>query len=283
MISPHFYPFGVSIRCFLRSFFLQLILIAFFVSTVEAQSYFRSMPPSSPYESDILSARPIRYFIAIGGGVLAFQHLGDFSPNCDCFFSGEKGMRALFAAEFSVQYPKLGFAFKGQISYQDVSATFSRKTSRMSVVVGDNPDVLVDYENSSKVELTYLALATSFAWYFPYTQIFLAGGLEFGIPRIHSFDHIEKILTADRYYYDGSTTNTLLPKEDIPGSSHLRIGLNIGVGVDIIITSRFYITPEIGATYPFTTVTTVNDPLRVTHRDWKVLTERAIIFFKYRI
>lgn len=266
-----------------RTYFPGIIWILFLcllrTGSSSGQQLFSSLPFESvpaPYESDILAARPVRYFIAIGGGVIPFQHLGDFSPNCECRFSGGKGLRPLFAAEFSVQYPKLGFSIKAQFTYQNVSADFVRRSSRTSVVVGDNPDINVEYENTSQVKLHYLAMSATYAWYFPYTQIFMYGGFELGYPVTYTYNNEEKILTPGVRYYDGNTTNTLLPTQNIPGGKIIRLGIAVGIGIDIILSSRFYLTPEVGATYPFSTVTS-NDT------DWKVMTERALLFLKFRL
>ncbi len=230
---------------------------------------------SVPYESDVLAARPVRYFLAIGAGAMAFQHLGDYSPLCDCRFSGEKGFKPLFAVEFSIQYPRMGFSIKNMFTYQDVSAEFSRKSMRKSVVVGDNPDIDVEYLNTSNVKLKYISLITSFAWYFPYTQIFLYGGAELGYPLKANWDHVETILTKGVTYYNGDTKNILLPEGEIPGGKKLRIALAVGLGFDIILSSRIYITPQLGANYPIT-------PISSEDSDWKVVTEYGMIFLKVR-
>lgn len=235
-------------------------------------------PPAeaAPYESDILSARPVRYLVGIAPVVMPFQHLGDFSPSCDCLFSGGRDVKAAFALEFSIRYPKLGFAIKNMVAYQNLSAEFSRRSTRKSVVVGDNPDIDVAYENSSAVNLRYLAVSSSFAWYIPYTQLFLSAGLEVGFPLKKTYDHIERILTPGVSYYNGATVTTLLPEEEIPGADRLRIGIALGAGADIPLSTVFTITPQFGATYPLTTVTSAD-------KDWRVLTEYGMLFFKVRL
>ncbi len=235
-------------------------------------------PPAGtpPYESDILSARPVRYLIGVAGGVMPFQHLGDFSPSCDCNFSGARKVGASFALEFSIRYPKLGFAIKNMVVYQNLSAEFSQRSTRRSVVVGDNPDIDVEYENTSAVNLRYLTVSSSFAWYIPYTELFFSAGVEVGFPLKKTYDHIERILTPGVAYYDGSTVATLLPDRDIPGAERLRVGIIAGAGADIPVSSRVTITPQLGATYPLTTVTSADG-------DWKVLTEYGMLFFKVRL
>lgn len=265
-----------------------LILCVFLLipwAASRTQNYFQSNleTPVAPYESDILSARPVRYLLAVGGGVLAYQHLGSFSPNCDCNFSGEKGTRALFGAEFSVHYPKLGFAVKGLLLYQDFSADFSYNVTRMSVVVGDDPDIPVQYLKSSSVDLQYLSLTTSAVWFFPYTQMYLSGGLEIGYSLTSEFDHIEEIKTPNVYYYDGSTKTTLLPKSEIRGADGLRFGLAVSFGVDITLSSRIFLTPEVGGVIPLTSVTSENNPQTVQQNNWRVVTERAMLFLKVRL
>ena len=66
---------------------------------------------NTPYESDILAARPVHYMLGVGPGMMYNMHGGSFSPSCDCIFSDEDGSRFHFAAEFLVRYPKVGVAY----------------------------------------------------------------------------------------------------------------------------------------------------------------------------
>lgn len=241
---------------------------------LQAQPRFEPGTPA-PYESDILSARPVRVYLGVALGAYAFQHQGSFSPACDCEFSGENGIHVLYAGELSVQFPKLGFAIRGLVSLSDFSAEFNREESRMSVPVGDGPDVLIDYRNTSNVKLRYLNIAPSFAYYFTQTDLYLYAGLEFGIPLEVRYDHIERILTPGYAYYDGTTENVLLPETDIPGGG-LRLALPFGVGYDFHLGSLIVLTPQAGVSVPLT-------PVSTQHSSWRVISEYGMLLFKVRL
>jgi hypothetical protein len=234
--------------------------------------------PAQPYGSDILSARPVLYFLGVPLGIMGFQHLGSFSPSCDCEFKEESGMRFLFGGEFSVVFPKIGIAFRTMVAYHDYSADFVRKDTRLSEKVGENPPENVEYENISNVQLRYLTVAPTVAWYIPFTRTFVFTGLEFGFPMKYKYNHIENIVTSDKVYYDGSRTHVLLEETEMPGGSKLRVGIALGIGADIVVTPMLYVTPQAGLTIPLTTV--AEDPSK---KDWRVFSEYAAVIIKFRL
>jgi hypothetical protein len=229
-----------------------------------------------PYDSDIISARPIRYLLGIGFGASWFSHGGSFSPSCDCNFSDESDFRFHFAGEFLVQYPKLGFAYGLMVSYYDASAEFMREETRTSVVVGDNPDVEVDYRNTSNVTLRWLSVTPEFLWYIPRSGLFLQAGLELGFPMDATYDHKETILTEDITYYDGSTETMLLEEQDIPGGGELRLALAGGVGYELRVGPSVSLTPRVGLNLPLTAVSSVDD-------NWRVLTAYGLLMLHLRL
>ncbi len=233
-------------------------------------------PSPLPYESDILSARPVRYWFGLGPGGYYFTHQGSFSPACNCEFREEDGGRFTLGAEIRVQYPKIGIAWGLLLSYFDASARFTRSSTRLSVVAGDNPDIEVDYLNSSEVLLRWVSINPGVYWYFPRTAFFLRGGVEFGIPLEQRYDHMERILSEGVTYYDGSTENTLLAETDIPGGSRTRIAITAGIGYDFLVTPMFAITPRAGLSIPLTTVSSVDS-------DWTVLTAYGFLMFNLRL
>ncbi|MAT39439.1 MAG: hypothetical protein CL946_07520 [Ectothiorhodospiraceae bacterium] len=264
---------------------LYLFLFLFVGSQAVAQYRMQHQPaetPAAPYESDILSARPIRYFIGVGLGALAYQHLGEFTPYpsiCQCVFSDQDDLQFHYAGELSIQYPKLGFGVKLLVQYVDFSSRFAYQETRMAVVVEDEPAVEALFEKSSDVELEYLTFTPMFAWYIPRSPVFLIGGPEVGITMNAQYDNIERILSPEGYdYYTGEDPfqYDFLKKSDIPESSGVRLGLHLGIGVDLEITRRFFITPQFGATLPLT-------PVSSTHEDWNVGTEYGLILFRYRL
>mgnify|MGYP000300743584 CR=1 FL=1 len=231
---------------------------------------------AAPYESDILAARPIKYLLGLGFGAYGFLHRGSFSPSCDCEFSDEDGIRFMFAGEFRVRYPKLGIAYGVFVSYYDASATFTREEVRSSVVVGDNPDVDVQYRSTSDVTLQWLSLTPEFLWYLPRSEFFLSVGAEFGFPLETRYNHIENILTSGYTYYDGSTENVLLEEQDIPGGAGLRVALAGAIGYDFFITPMIGITPRLGLTLPLSSVASSDD-------GWTVPTAHALLMLNLRL
>ena len=229
-----------------------------------------------PYESDILTARPVKYLLGVGIGAYAFLHRGSFSPSCDCEFSDEDGISVMFAGEFRVRYPKLGFAYGIFISYYDASATFTREEVRRSVVVGDDPFVDVRYRSTSDVALQWLSVTPEFLWYVPRSELFLSIGGELGIPLEARYNHVENILTPGFTYYDGSTENLLLEEQDIPGGAGLRIALAGAIGYDFYFTPMLGITPRVGLTLPLTSVSTSDE-------GWSVLTAHALLMLNLRL
>lgn len=231
---------------------------------------------SAPYESDILSARPVRYLLGLGIGAYGFLHRGSFSPSCDCEFSEEDGIRFMFGGEFRVRYPKLGIAYGVFVSYYDASATFTREDVRRSLVVGDWDDVDVRYRSTSDVVLRWISVTPEFLWYLPRSEFFLSAGAEFGIPLEARYDHVENILTSDITYHDGSTENLLLAEQDIPGGAGLRIALAGAIGYDFYFTPMVGVTPRVGLTLPLTSVSSADE-------GWSVLTAHALLMLNLRL
>lgn len=233
-------------------------------------------PPAAAYESDILSARPVRYWIGLGPGALYFEHQGTFSPNCDCAFGGEDGVRFTFAGEFRVEYPKLGFAWSVLLGHIDASAPFTVEETRPSVVVGEEPDLDVRYRRESEVQLQWLRFNPGVFWYFPRSAFHLRGGLDIGIPLEYRYDHRETILTDGVQYYDGTTNRVLLEEQDIPGGDRLRVALTGDIGYDILITPSIAISPRFGLSVPLGSVSS-------TDGDWKVLTAHGLLMLNLRL
>jgi hypothetical protein len=232
--------------------------------------------PSEPYESDILSARPIRTLLGIVVGGYAWQHLGSFSPNCDCSFSGERGTSPMFGAELSVYYPKIGLAFKLLGTYHDFSAVFTQTGRGWRTVTGDHDSVLIDYERTSDVKLRYLRLAPAVAWYIPYTSAYLQAGVDVGISLKSRYNNVERLLTPGYVYYDSTRVNTLLYDQDIQGTPSLRFDLSVGAGVDIYLSDRFYLTPQVGVTLPLA-------PVSSRQGKWRITAEYAALIVKIRL
>lgn len=262
-----------------------LLILASTAVTMSGQGRLNTTQEPSeplPYESDILSAKPIRYFIGLGLGGLIYQHTGDFIPDpevCHCVFSDYSNSRFHYAAEFSIQYPKLGFALKFLLQYQNFAGKFQYQEEYLAVLPGDNKEVLTRVEKTSNVELAYFSVTPGFAWYIPRWPIFLLGGLEVGFPTVNEYDNLEKILVPDTLSYTpaGDTNKwTFLEKSGIPEVQSPRIGLHLGLGVDIKLTERLFVTPQAGATLPFTTISS-------THSSWKVTSEYGLLIFKYRL
>ncbi len=256
----------------------QLLLMCLLVICTAGAGYAQAQQPLSavPYESDILSARPVRYLLGIGPGAMRYTHGGSFSPSCDCRFSDADDFRFHFAGEILVQYPKIGFAYGVLLSYYDVSAEFSRDESRSSIVVGESGDVIVDYRNTSNVTLRWLSITPEILWYLPRSGLFFQAGMEFGLPGKATYDHRETILTEGITYYNGEVENTLLEESDIPGGDGLRLALALGVGYEIQLGTYVSITPRFGANLPLTPVSTADE-------EWHVTTMYALLMLQLRL
>ncbi len=235
-----------------------------------------AIQPLEPYESDILSARPVWYLVSAGFGAQAFRHQGSFSPSCECEFTGARGVMFWYGGEFSVKFPKLHLAVKAQLTYVDFSSSFERTGTRSSVVVGDDPDADVEYRNSSEVQLSYISFTPIVASFIGGSQLYSQVGLDIRIPVTTRYDHVEEILTAGWTYYDGSSRYTLLEEQDIPGSDQPGFGVYGGVGYEFILSPRVIIAPELSAVLPLTAVSS-------EHPTWKVDTQRFSVFLKVRI
>lgn len=230
----------------------------------------------APYESDILTARPVRWHIGLALGAGAFNHLGSFSPACDCRFEKEDGVRFLYGLEGSVHFPKMGIGARLQIEHVKADADFVRAERRRAEVVGDDPPELLDFENTSKVQLSWLAITPAMTYTLPFTSFTLWGGLEVGVPLTARYDHIERVVTPGFVYYTGETTNTLLAESDIPDGRRLRLALAFGMAYDIPIIGDLSVMPRAGVTVPLTSVSST-DPT------WKVMTGHLVLVLRWRL
>ena len=256
----------------------QLLFMCLFVIGASGAGHLQAQQLLSavPYESDILSARPVRILLGIGPGAMRYSHGGSFSPSCDCVFSDGDGYRFHFAGELLVQYPKVGFAYGVMLSYYDVTTEFSREESRNSVVVGENDDVVVDYRNTSNVPLRWLSITPEVLWYLPRSGLFVQAGVEFGLPGKATYDHREIILTDGITYYNGEVENVLLEESDIPGGDGLRLALALGVGYEIQLGTYVSVTPRFGANLPLTPVSTADE-------EWHVTTMYTLVMLQLRV
>ena len=254
----------------MRNAVLVVTVLILLVTEVRTQSM-----EMTPYESDILAARPVRTWLGLGVGGYGYWHDGSFSPNCNCDFGGERGGDPMFALDLSRHYPKLGFAIRAKVTYYDVSALFEYEQTRRTVQVGGKPDIDVLYHKSSDVTLRYIAFTPSFAWYPPKTSFYVQGGLEIGFPLKARYNHVETILTPDLTYFNGENTVTLLEESDIPGGEVVRLALAAGIGYDIQLSNRIMLTPQAGINLPLTNVSS-ND-------SWSVKTAYGLIFLKFRL
>lgn len=251
-----------------------LVFLTVALSTLGSASA-QTAPELSVYESDILSARPVRYVLGLGAGSYFYSHGGSFSPSCDCKFSGESGFRAMVLGEFRILYPKLGIAYGVSIAHYDAGVTFTRDEVRPSVIVGDPSDIDVHYRNTSDVLLRWIAVTPEIFWYLPRSEMFLQAGMEFGIPLESRYNHVEKILSEGVTYYDGSTENVLLEEQALPGGSSLRLAISGSVGYDIWLAPSIALTPRIGVSLPLTSISSQDD--------WNVFTGYAILMLNVRL
>ena len=232
--------------------------------------------PAEPYESDVMIARPVRYFIAPVLGGYMYRHIGSFTPNCDCSFRDAEGVRFIPGLAAVIQYPKLGFALSVTVMYHDYSATFSFEEPRVSTFIGNVPDSLVQYKKTSVVSHRSIRLVPAIQWYFPYTAVFLHAGLDIGIPLRARYDNTEQILTPGTVYKNGSDRVVLLSETNIPGGRAVQFGLSLGVGGDVRLSNRFVLTPRFTAGLPISALSSA-DP------SWKVLTLQGDMMLKVRL
>jgi hypothetical protein len=160
--------------------------------------------------------------------------------------------------------------------YHDVSATFRQAFSqRSTIVIGQDPPPLLDYERWSDVTLTSIDLLPTVSWYLPRLPIFISGGLDIAIPLKAVYNNNERIVSEGYVYLDGSNTTLLLGETEIPGAGRPRLDLHVAAGIDIYLSDHFYLTPQGGALLPLSAVSDA-DP------SWKVTTEYAVLILKYR-
>lgn len=231
---------------------------------------------SAPYESDVMTARPVRYWLGVILGGNGYFHRGSYSPNCECAFSGESGARFSPGLAFIVEYPKLGLSVSFAAHYHDYSARFAYTETRNSIFIGNDPDSLVEYEKSSDVSLQYIRLVPSLFWYIPYTSVFFSAGLDLGFPLHARYDNRERIVTPGVLYKDGGSEITLLPEQDVPGGKNIKVSFALGVGGDLRLTTWLTLTPRLAASLPLSSVSS-EDP------SWKVLTVQGDLMIRVRL
>jgi hypothetical protein len=235
------------------------------------------MEATAPYESDIISARPVRHLLGLTLGVYGFQHQGSFSPNCSCSFSGEKGMRPLIGIDYGIHYPKRNLAVHVGLQYQDYAADFSYAEQRLTPIVGNEPDTLIDYRKYSHVRIRLWRLSPSLEWYPTRSGLFLLGGIDLGYTIAARYDNLERIESPGFAYPPpgGGQGATLMAEQTIPGGKRLYAGLLLGAGFDLRLSDHFILTPRVSASLPLNVVS-ADDP------SWTILTEQAALIMYYR-
>jgi hypothetical protein len=228
-----------------------------------------------PYESDILAARPVRTLLGLSLGGYAFQHLGSFSPNCSCSYSGEKGLRLHAGLELSRQYPKAGIAAFVAVQYRDYSAVFTQRGTELRSEAETGVLVETAYERNANVELRSVHVIPGFAWYIPTTPAYISAGIDIGFPLRARYDNVER-LTGGQLYYDSTATHTLMAERDIPGAQGLSVAVAVGIGMDIYLSDRLFLTPALGAAIPLTGVSDEDT-------GWRVMSEHAALILKVRL
>jgi len=239
-------------------------------------SFAQNSAPYEPYGSDVISARPVRFFAGAVLGGFWHSHEGSFSPNCECRFGDRDGLRMTLGMAGVVQFPKLGVAISLTAVFHDYSAVFTYPERRLTKIIGPVSDTLLDYEKTSDVDLRMLRLAPAFQWYFPHSAVFIFGGADIGVTLKGEYDNIERVMTPGFAYEDSSASIALLPRGDIPGGARIAVGLLAGIGADIRLTTWAQLTPRLHVTAPLTAVSS-QDPT------WRIITAQAEILLLLRL
>jgi hypothetical protein len=255
--------------------YLALLFWLLFPASILAQSFNAASPV--PYESDLLQARPVRWYLGVSAGLYGFHHLGSYSPNCACELSDQCGLRVFPGLELSVHFPKRNYAFALQIWYDDNSADFSSSFSAYRTVSGDKPDTLLNLKRTSNVVLRSIHVVPRIAWYPGGKKFFMTAGLDVAIPLKSRYNHVEHMLTPGFVYEESGTNETvLLPETDIPGGSSIKCGVMLGAGIDIFLSDVLVLAPQASIVYPISSVSSKD-------KDWRVLTEQLVVFLKFRL
>ena len=236
----------------------------------------RMTGPMSPYESDVLSARPTKMYLGLllqGGAVF---HQGSYSPNCDCSFGPASIAAPVPGIEVLVLLPKRSWGVRLGIRALPASHDFTYTVMRPTPVVGEDQPIDASYRKSSSVDYALLLISPCFMYLPSGEDLAFWMGPELRVPLMSHYDNIEDVLTPGVEYYDGATRHVLLPTSSIPDGARVGLALTVGGSWNIPLSSRFSLAPLAEWSLPLTRISSRDN-------DWKLGLLSGGLSLRYRM
>lgn len=225
------------------------------------------------------------FYIGGYGGLNYNMHSAEFTSlegyyTCCPSFSSGNGLGFTFGGLF--QYPlnndqslmlniRLGYSkLSGEILENDIIGnTEVRQTTPPYETI---ELIKAEVEHSVTGNISLLALEPSVSYYI-YNGFHVTGGASIGFMINPTFDQYEMLVSPNNVVFseEGTLKRNIVEGDELPDAKSLQIHAIVGLGYDIPIARKTYVTPEVKYYHPF---------MDITSRDWKISTFYAGISIK---
>lgn len=228
--------------------------------------------PERP-EENVLRPLLVNLYVGPVGGIGYNFHLGKFTTQCDCEYSGGNGFGPL--GGLYVEYPlDKAWSLYGGVNYSDLRADFTRSETRLEFA-NNGEFVNINFERTAEVTLSYIGLDMNAKWRTGVSTIYLAGGPTIGfLTSNHHLKETERVVTPGFVYQSNSTNQQTFMDQALPDKQSLRIAMHVGAGYDYYATPTFVLSPELGLHLPITSVSTV-------YNNWRAAALTFSLFIKF--
>lgn len=213
-------------------------------------------------------ASPQHWFIGVFGGVNLNSHTGtyslyDGSQACCTFTSGSGtgmvlGVRAYIPlAEQVFLEPRLSFEGRGGLlSGNDYVQMIRGQGNTLE------PGT---FRNELETDLPYFSLDILGGYtLLPKIGLYVCGGVNIGGAASTTYEEFESIVSPKDVFYNGTTsTRQRVFNGDLPNFKSLQLGLRAGLGANIHVYRKWYLSPEVLYHFPIGTYSSENGS------DWK--------------
>lgn len=147
------------------------------------------------------------------------------------------------------------FVFSGRLGYNPMGAILEQKTIVDGIQFNDEIYNDIEIVDELDASIGYLEVSPMMQFHnlIPVDNLYLLGGLEFGIPLVKSSTLTESINHDEVTFPNGEQSLTVVNNEDIL-DMNIRFALAIGAGYMFEIDEDLYLTPEVSFRIPFSNV-----------------------------
>ena len=240
-------------------------------------------------DSDPLRARKLVVHDMVGAymGPTFNSQGGTFSSDCDCEFTGGAGVG--FAGGFMFEkLTRSGLQWGVMLGYENRSID-GRFREIEGVVqqapsTGQSYTVPIEFLNEGSLSLHFLT-ATPYLKYTFFKALYVRGGASMSYIFTNNLTHTKTLVSDSVIFPNGETASVSIPGAPsgsvvlqdgpVPDLNSLQLALNVGVGAEIRLGKKLFLSPVLQYVFPFTTISSTGQGVSV--RAFQFLVEGRLI------